>query len=59
MKKIFVGKLVLTDYESSMGPAVIVVKDGKITKVIKGTTNIPDEVLTDNSEVISLRFLFF
>ena len=39
--KIYRGKLVLTDADSEIGPALIVVKDGKIIEVVKGTTEIP------------------
>ena len=39
--KVFRGKLVLTDAQSEIGPAIIAVKDGKIVEVLRGTTEIP------------------
>ena len=39
--KVFRGKLVLTDAQSEIGPAIVAVKDGKIVEVLRGATEIP------------------
>ena len=53
MKKVFVGNLVITDCEDSIGPAVVVVEDGKITEVIKGTTEIPASKVSPDTEIVN------
>lgn len=40
MADVFVGKLVLTDCGSEIGPAVIVVQDGIIKEVHRGTNDV-------------------
>lgn len=40
MVEVFVGNLVLTDSDSEIGPAVIVVQNGRIAEVHKGTADV-------------------
>ena len=42
--KVFRGSLVLTDADSEIGPAIIVVDNGKIVEVVKGSTNLPESL---------------
>ncbi len=44
MVEVFRGRLVLTDSDEPLGPAVIVVKDGKVDQVLKGTLEIPEKI---------------
>ena len=51
--KVLKGKLVLTDHESSIGPAVISFDDkGKILEVLKGSDQIPLSWAPDIEEII-------
>jgi len=52
--KVFRGKLVLTDAQSEIGPAIIAVKDGKIIEVLRGTTEIPYGHWANVDEVIDV-----
>lgn len=52
--EVFCGNLILTDENSQLSPASILVKNGKILKVIQGTKEVPEEVKATASRIIDV-----
>ena len=52
--EVFCGNLILTDENSQLSPASILVKNGKILKVRQGTKEVPEEVKATASRIIDV-----
>ena len=52
--EVYCGNLILTDENSQISPAIIVVKDGKILQVVQGTKDVPIELRAEASKIIDV-----
>ena len=54
MMEVYCGNLILTDADSQLSPATIIVENGKILKVIQGTKEVSDELKAKASKIIDV-----
>ena len=52
--EVYCGNLILTDENSQLSPATILVKNGKILKVLQGTKEVPEELKAKASRLIDV-----